>query len=365
MEHIHRGKGAKSRDLSPMDMSLNRVKYYQFNNFNNVPLLPNSRKKSFVKGKIMKQLFIFMTIFIVSCSSDTSENKPVPPDYEKVEYHNDYQIGSYTSSSWGFDTNSYWIEGPDGVVLIDTQFLPSAANEAVDIAESVTGKKVVMAIVLHANPDKFNGTATLKARGIRVVSSKQVVELIPQIDKHRRDWFYDRYEPDYPEKLVLPEALWDKTQEFEVAGLRLKAYIIRGAVSDAHLLIGLDDHLFVGDLLVNKYHSWMELGKSKEWLARLTEIKKFVNPKVIHPGRGYAMGGDTLLDQQEAYLRFIKKTISDFYTGGAITEHDKKDIIKAITDKYPDYGFDYFLNIGISAEWEQIRQKDHEMMMTE
>ncbi|MCW9047902.1 MAG: hydrolase [Gammaproteobacteria bacterium] len=315
----------------------------------------------------MKSLLIFLIFFMVSCSSEPENNtapKVAATEYVKVEYHNDYQIGSYTSSSWGFDTNSYWIEGPKGVVLIGTQFLPSAANEAVNIAESVTGKKVVMAIVLHANPDKFNGTATLKSRGIKVVSSNQVVSLIPDIDQQRREWFYDRYKPDYPEKLVLPDALWDKTQEFEAAGLRFKAYVIRDAVSDAHLLIGLDDHLFVGDLIVNKYHAWMELGKSKQWLERLEEVRKFVKPGVIHPGRGYAMSGDELLNQQETYLRFVNKTISNFYTGGAITEQDTKDIIKVITDKYPDYGFEYFLNIGVPAEWEQIRQKDHEMMMS-
>ena len=313
----------------------------------------------------MKLLFIFLTFFIISCSSEPENNstaKVAETEYVKVEYHNDYQIGSYTSSSWGFNTNSYWIEGPDGVVLIDAQFLPSAANEAVDIAESVTGKKVIMAIVLHANPDKFNGTAALKSRGIKVVSSQQIVSLISDVDQQRRAWFYDRYKPDYPEKLVLPDALWNTTQEFEAAGLRFKAYVIRDAVSDAHLLIGLDDHLFVGDLVVNKYHAWMELGKSKQWLERLEEIRKFVNPKVIHPGRGYAKNGDALLDQQEAYLRFVIKTIRDIYTGGNITEQDKKDIIKVITDEYPDYGFEYFLNIGVPAEWEQIRQKDHEMM---
>jgi len=314
----------------------------------------------------MKLLFIFLTFFIISCSSEPENNstaKVAETEYVKVEYHNDYQIGSYTSSSWGFNTNSYWIEGPDGVVLIDAQFLPSAANEAVDIAESVTGKKVIMAIVLHANPDKFNGTAALKSRGIKVVSSQQIVSLITGVDQQRREWFYDRYKPDYPEKLVLPDALWDTTQEFEAAGLRFKAYVIRDAVSDAHLLIGLDEHLFVGDLVVNKYHAWMELGKSKQWLERLEEIRKFVNPKVIHPGRGYAMNGAALLDQQEAYLRFVIKTIRNFYTGGDITEQDKKDIVKVITDEYPDYGFEYFLNIGVLAEWEQIRQKDHEMMM--
>lgn len=310
----------------------------------------------------MKSILIFLLFTLISCSSDTAETQKNSTADNKSAYHNDYQIGVYTSSSWGFNTNSYWIEGPAGVVLIGTQFLPSAANEAVDIAESVTGKKVVMAIVLHANPDKFNGTATLKARGIKVVSSRQVVELIPEVDKKRREWFYDRYKPDYPEKLVLPDVLWDKTQEFDAVGLHFTAYVIHEGVSKAHLLIALDDHLFVGDLVSNKYHAWLELAQSKQWLERLEQIRKFVNPRVIHPGRGYAMQGETLLQQQESYLHFFKKTLADFYSGGKITEQDKKDIIKTITEKYPDYGFEVFLNIGIEAEWEKIRKKDHQMM---
>src|SRR3954454_20682508 len=70
----------------------------------------------------------------------------------------DPRVGTYVSSPWGFSTSSYWIEGPTGLVVIDTQFLPSAAEEMLAWAEQTTGKKVVLAIVLHPNPDKFNGT---------------------------------------------------------------------------------------------------------------------------------------------------------------------------------------------------------------
>jgi hypothetical protein len=106
----------------------------------------------------------------------------------------------------------------------------------------------------------------------------------------------------------------------------------------------------------------MELGKSKQWLERLEEIRKYVHPQVIHPGRGYAMNGEYLLVQQLKYLQFVKKTLMDFYTGGELTEQDKADIIKVIVNQYPDYGLEYFLNIGIPAEWEQFRLNDHNMM---
>ncbi len=57
-------------------------------------------------------------------------------------------IGTYVSSDEDFRTSSYWIDGKDGVVVIDTQFLLSAAEEVIAHTERVTGKKVVLAIVL-------------------------------------------------------------------------------------------------------------------------------------------------------------------------------------------------------------------------
>src|SRR3712207_7090900 len=29
------------------------------------------------------------------------------------------RVGTYVSKGWGFSTTSYWIEGPDGLILID------------------------------------------------------------------------------------------------------------------------------------------------------------------------------------------------------------------------------------------------------
>jgi glyoxylase-like metal-dependent hydrolase (beta-lactamase superfamily II) len=68
---------------------------------------------------------------------------------------------TYTSKPWGFDTNSHFLLGPEGLGMIDTQFLPSATREAVAWAERESGRKVTHALVLHANPDKFNGSDVL------------------------------------------------------------------------------------------------------------------------------------------------------------------------------------------------------------
>ncbi|MCW9013962.1 MAG: hydrolase [Gammaproteobacteria bacterium] len=307
----------------------------------------------------LRHLLIFLLFLVSACSEQAPGD--ARHNSASASFSNDYHIGQYTAPLKGYSTNSFWIEGPEGVVLIGTQFLPSAALEAVDIAESYTGKKVVMAIVLHPTPDQFNGAQALTKRGIQVVSSQSVVDAIPAA--HNKTWpvFSQRLQPDYPDALVLPTALWQDTAVFKAAGLSMKAYVVRAAMSDAHVLIELDGHLFTGDLVANKSHSWPG-GDLARWLERLEEIRKFVHPRVIHPGRGHAMGGAALLDRQENYLRFVQRTVAEFYGGGEIGDQDKKDIRAKIVQHYPDYQFDRFLRYVIPAEWNRLLQDDHAMM---
>jgi glyoxylase-like metal-dependent hydrolase (beta-lactamase superfamily II) len=201
------------------------------------------------------------------------------------EFYGDSRVGTYVSSTWGFSTTSYWIEGPRGLVLIDTQFLPSATAEALAWAEQATGKKVVLAVVLHANPDKFNGTAVLKKRGIRVVTSAQVRALIPAVHEKRKKAFFERYQPDYPAEVTLPDSFGDKTTELEAAGTRIKLHVPGPGCSEAHVAVEWEKHLFVGDLVASGAHSWLEIGKTDEWLKRLEELSA-LQPDFVHPGRG-------------------------------------------------------------------------------
>src|SRR5688572_3365013 len=119
-------------------------------------------------------------LLLVGCASSSTPpaSRRALPETAGVVLQSDAdaRVGTYVSSGWGFHTSSYWIEGPDGLIIIDTQFLPSAAEELINWAEAATGKKVKLAIALHANPDKFNGTAVMQKRGIRVVTSQQVLD---------------------------------------------------------------------------------------------------------------------------------------------------------------------------------------------
>ncbi len=266
----------------------------------------------------------------------------------------DGRIGTYVSSAWGFSTSSYWIEGPDGLVVIDTQFLPSAAEELLRFAEASTGKKVKLAVVLHPNPDKFNGTGVFGARGIPVVTSAQVLASIPAVHEKRLRAFGERYKPDYPQTLALPESFGSQTTELVGAGLTLKAHVLGPGCSDAHVAVEFDGNLFVGDLVANGSHSWLEIGKTDEWLRRIDELNG-LHPRYVHPGRGPSAGPE-LLAGQKGYLENVIAEVAAERPSGAPDKVRLEAIKSRLVARYPGLTFPVFLDLGLPAEWRRQAQ---------
>jgi glyoxylase-like metal-dependent hydrolase (beta-lactamase superfamily II) len=283
---------------------------------------------------------------LVGCASVRPEGAQVT-----LTSHGDARVGTYVSSPWGFSTASYWIEGPEGLILIDTQFLPSAAEEFVNWAEQVTGKKAKLAIVLHPNPDKFNGTSVLRKRGIRVVTSEQVKALIPHVHEIRTRAFLSRYQPDYPTELPQPESFGAATTELSAGGVTVKAHVMGPGCSEAHVVVEYEGHLFPGDMVANDAHSWLEIGKTDEWLKRLEEMKA-LKPKYVHPGRGPS-GGVGLLDQEKAYLERVIAEVAVEKPQGEASDEALERIKSRVVAAYPGLGFDIFLRIGLPAEWKR------------
>lgn len=257
----------------------------------------------------------------------------------------DPRIGVYTSIPWGFDTASYWIEGPEGLVFIDTQFLLSAATESIDKAEAITGKKVKLAIVLHPNPDKFNGTTVFQSRGIRVVTSAQVLAKIPSVHEDRKKSFYERHKPDYPADAARPESFGETTQEISAAGVKVKAHVLGTGCSAAHVVIEYEGHVFVGDLVGNGTHAWIEIGEIDQWLTRLAEIAA-MKPKFVHPGRG-ATGGPELVDWEVGYLRRVLEEIAKEKPSLPLAAGAVDRVRGRIMQAYPGLDYEVFLDVGL------------------
>src|SRR5690606_8274209 len=127
-------------------------------------------------------------------------------------------------------------------------------------------------LVLHPNPDKFNGTSVFRARGIPVLTSAQVLAAVPDVAARRRRAFLSRYAPDYPAHDPELASFGDATRTLEVAGTSLTLHVLGRGCSAAHVAVEWNGHLFAGDLLVSRTHAWLELGHVRDWLTRLGEL---------------------------------------------------------------------------------------------
>ena len=264
--------------------------------------------------------------------------------------HADARVGTYVSSNWGFSTNTFWIDGPDGVVLVDTQFLPSATEEMLSWVERTTGKSVVLALVLHPNPDKFNGAATLQKHGVRVVTSDEVRALVPAVHAKRLRAFGARYAPDYPRDAPKLDSFGAVTTDLNAAGLVLRAHVLGAGCSEAHVALEWEGHVFTGDLVASGGHSWMELGLLDEWHKRIAELRA-LHPTYVHPGRGPS-GGPELLDAEDAYLHKVEEVVRAEHPVMPPPTDAIARVKRALLDAYPGYEYDVFLDIGLPAVWE-------------
>lgn len=286
---------------------------------------------------------------LAACARRSAGPTTTAADGRVEKYQPDPRVGQYVSSTWTFATSTFWISGPEGLVLVDTQFLPRAALEAADFASHRTGQSVVTAFVLHANPDKFNGTTALQRKGVEVLTSRQVLDAMPEIHKIRVASFYERYKPDYPLEMPHPAVFGEQTTQLRKAGLDLTAHVLGPGCSEAHVVLQFEDQLFVGDLVAHGAHSWLEIGRTDQWIARIDELVA-MKPRLVHPGRGPS-GGPELLTQQRAYLEEVIALVAAEKPSGPPRSDALARVRAELERRHPTYRFPVFLEIGLPAEW--------------
>lgn len=249
-----------------------------------------------------------------------------------LEEQGDPRVGGFTSSQWSFHTASYWIEGPDGLLLIDSQFVPSALIKELNFAQRVSGKPARLAVLLEASPDRANGTGYLQSIGLPVLSSPEIRAAIPAVHQRWLPLFKDRYEPSwYPRTPALPDALTEET--LRIAGLEVRVRRLGPGSAATHLVLEWEGHLFVGNLVTRGAHSWFEGGDLEGWLTRLEELRA-LRPRWIHPGRGMP-GGPELLDAQAEFLREVKAAIASENPSGSSSPAALERIRQRLEARFP------------------------------
>lgn len=227
-------------------------------------------------------------------------------------------LGHYDSDSAGFDTRTHWLDTGAEVVVFGAQFTPALASEALAAIRSATTSPVRWVVVLHPNPDKFNGAAVFQAAGAELVASASTAAAIPGVHAYKRLYF-EEVAKLFPPGTYPAEARVDRTFEgsWELP-LRGDAQVVlrelaHAGVSTTQTVAYLPGEatLLVGDLVHHGAHAWLEGGivdgapapDLNAWAAALDELAAFPAKTVVRGGRGEAAPLAAAVAGQKAYLQ--------------------------------------------------------------
>lgn len=277
--------------------------------------------------------------------------------------------GVFTSDATGFDTHTYFYDTGKEVVVFDAQFTEPLARKAIEAIRAKTTNPIRYVVVLHPNPDKFNGVGPFRAAGAKIVASKSTASAIPGVHAYKKHYFVNIAkmfaEADYP-----PEAKVDITFEKELSlPLARNKVVLRElahtgvSTTQTVAYIPALKALLVGDLVHHAAHAWLEGGivdgqprpDLASWKLALGELMAYPHA-VVYGGRGTPADVGHAVCEQGLYLDGMKAVVKSYIAGlgdrrselsGPNAGQHYKALAQLAAEAFPSYTLPYMIEYGV------------------
>jgi glyoxylase-like metal-dependent hydrolase (beta-lactamase superfamily II) len=259
----------------------------------------------------------------------------------------------FSSAESAFFVNSFIIETARGLVLVDTQFLTSSAQQLRD-AIRARGKPLLAVVITHPHPDHFNGTAEIASEwpGLPIYATQTTLDVIRATEADKRAAWTPVYGEDYPQQTALPNTVVVPGEAVFVDGLELRIDDLGEGESADITVIHLPDsnQLIASDLLYHKVHPWLAEGRTKQWLRQLEIVReRYATATAVFAGHGEAGGLDALAQQAEYLTNFrdwVSEGVADLMRP---TPEEKKAITEIVLQRYPNYPLQMLVEMNIDG----------------
>ena len=260
----------------------------------------------------------------------------------------EYRIHTYTAGEAGLLVNSYLVESPDGVVLIDANLLLSDIR-ALAARIAALHKPLLGVFVTHAHPDHFNGLPMLAGEDVPVYAAADVGDTIARIADAKRAQWQPVYGEEWPDRHRVPDHRLSTGDVVELGQLRFTMHAIGAAESHADSYLMLDDLAFIGDLAFHGTHPYTADGHTGAWLAQLDTLTDLLGGATLYPGHG-APGDVGLLADQRRYLMMYRETVRRLAAGAAVLTDAQRDELTAVMTRFsPDAALTWMISLGADA----------------
>jgi glyoxylase-like metal-dependent hydrolase (beta-lactamase superfamily II) len=266
-------------------------------------------------------------------------------------------VHTYTAAEPGLFVNSYLLETPSGVVVVDGNLLVS--DTAALIARLAALHKPLLGVfVTHAHPDHFNGVLELvRAHPAPVFAARSVASTIREIAAAKRAQWGPVYGAEWPAETYFPDAELRDGEQVSLDGLTITAHEVGPAEShaDSYLLVRPpqgEPLALLGDLVFQGTHPYTADGHSGAWLAVLDRLEQDLAEAGVRrllPGHGAPTDPAQLADQRR-YLLFYREAVRRLAAGAPrLDDAAKADLAATLQRFLPGAPLTWMIGLGADA----------------
>jgi glyoxylase-like metal-dependent hydrolase (beta-lactamase superfamily II) len=266
----------------------------------------------------------------------------------------DMTVHTHTAGETGLFVNSYLIETPSGVLVVDSNLLV-ADIAALCARVAALGKPVRGVFVTHAHPDHFNGVFELvRDRDVPVYATVGVAKVIGEIAEAKREQWGPVYGSQWPARTAYPTVRLADGQTVDLDGISVAAHEVGPAEShaDSYLTVGSAGQrpvAFIGDLAFHGTHPYTADGHTGAWLDALDTLdRELADARLLFPGHG-APAGPELFAEQRRYLLFYREVVRRLAGSGTLGEAAKARLEAELRRFQPGVPLTWMIQLGADA----------------
>jgi glyoxylase-like metal-dependent hydrolase (beta-lactamase superfamily II) len=270
-----------------------------------------------------------------------------------------YVIHMLTSNERTFFTNAYIIETKNSIVVVDTLMVNSDAILLRQYMDNIN-KPLIAVIITHGHPDHYNGTEIITGfKEVPIISTKGIRDCIQDtVDSKEVKW-KPYFGQDWPEHKILPNQLVIDSEVVNLDGLDYSFRDLGAAESSSDLFFTLGEKrsvVFVGDVVFNNMHGFMNDGNSAQWLKVLQKLlTEIADVKLLFTGHGDPGDTHQLVQRQIDYISHYRSNLRAIIRGNQLlNDTQKQSFEQLMMANYPEFQLSSFIKAGIDAVSQEL-----------